>query len=51
LEKTITCYGANANFYYPKDSKPFGKIYFNVPKTDKTEFEIPFLLNVEGDTK
>jgi tripeptidyl-peptidase-2 len=51
IEKTITCYGAKAGFYYPKDSKPFGKIYFNQPKTDKTVFEIPFLLNVEGDTK
>ena len=51
IEKTITCYDAKANFYYPKDSKPFGKIYFNLPHTDKTEFEIPFLLNVEGENK
>ena len=51
IEKMIICYDAKANYYYPKDAKPFGKIYFNVPKTSITEFEIPFLLNAGGDIR
>ena len=50
-EKIITCYGAKPNYNYPKDTKPFGKIYFKSSKSYKQEFEIPFLLNVEGDVK
>lgn len=51
IEKYITCYGAKPNFDYPKDAKPFGKIYFKSSKSYKQEFEIPFLLNVEGEDK
>jgi tripeptidyl-peptidase II len=51
IEKAITCYGAKPNYDYPKDTKPFGKIYFKSIKSYKQEFEIPFLLNVEGEIK
>ncbi|MCX6152216.1 MAG: S8 family serine peptidase [Ignavibacteriales bacterium] len=51
IEKTIDCFIPKPGFYFPNDSKPFGIIYFKSPKADKQEFEIPFLLNVEGDNK
>ncbi len=51
IQKQIDCYVPKPDFYFPKDSKPYGIIYLKSTKSDKQEMEFPFLLLTEGDIK
>ncbi len=49
IKKQIDFYVPKPNFFYPKDSNPYGTIYLKSTKSDKQEMEFPFLLLTEGD--
>ncbi|MCU7494019.1 MAG: S8 family serine peptidase [Ignavibacteria bacterium] len=43
VEKKLKCSFEAPSYYYPADSKPYGKVYFRSIETDKVELELPFL--------
>jgi hypothetical protein len=45
LPKTLDLYIEKPNEFFPENSTPIGKIYFEASSTEKTEYELPINFN------